>query len=213
MSLIHQGYIGAGDAACGRNRLHHQRTDVIHPGMIATDDDVKRVLQQMYDAAKDMVGLPTRKLGRTARVVRYLKGLLRKPRPKRWAFGSSIAFITTTFTLTRQLTADRRLPASVVDAQKRVVADAISRNELRITQPDTTPRGTTDPDETNFRHLRNSFSHANWTYSSPSVRAGSMAMTLEDRYQGQTNWAAIIGFADLVSLAERLLIETFNGMP
>ena len=168
--------------------------------MNATDDEVKRAFQQMHDAMKDVFAPPP-------------SGL------KPWAFGSSIAFITTTFSLCRQLRHESRLPASVEANQKQVVADAVKNQRLIITQPDSTPNGTADPDAVNFSHLRNSFAHGNWTRDlspiPPTSPNQSMKLILRDYYPKRTtpNWSATINFADLLDLTEKLLVVTFNGMP
>lgn len=168
--------------------------------MIATDEEVKRAFQQMHDAIKDVFAPPP-------------SGL------KSWAFGSAVAFITTTFSLCRQLHDEKRLPTAVETSQQQVIADAVKNRHLIITQPDSTPKGMADPDAANFRHLRNAFAHGNWTRDlSPATSTPpnqDMKIILEDYYPGQTtpNWRATIDFADLLNLAEKLLVDTFNGMP
>lgn len=168
--------------------------------MIATNDEVKRAFQQMYDVLKDAFAAPP-------------------ANPKPWAFGSSIAFITTTFALCKQLNTEGRLPPTLEAVQQGVIADAVKNNHLTITQADSTPQGIADPDAANFRHLRNAFAHGNWTRDQSLVPSGAprqdMKIILEDYSPRQTtpNWRATIDFADLVNLAEKLLVETFNGMP
>jgi len=42
-----------------------------------------------------------------------------------------------------------------------------------------------------------------------------VTIKLEDYFPKETtpNWSATIKFSDLINLAEKLLVETFNGMP
>jgi hypothetical protein len=162
--------------------------------MIATDNNVKRAFQQMLDAAVDAFASPV---------------------PKPWAFGAAISFMTTTFVLTKQLATESRLPPVVEAAQKAVIADAVSGGRLVVTQPDATPNGIADPASANHRHLRNCFGHGNWAYDPAQVSSGSMHITLED-YDPRTRartWAATMELPDLINLATKLLVETFNGMP
>ncbi len=69
--------------------------------------------------------------------------------------------------------------------------------------------------ESNYRHLRNCFGHGNWRYDPAQIDAGSMRITLEDYYpnSNQQTWGATIALPDLVNLAEKLVVEAFNGMP
>lgn len=162
--------------------------------MIATEDNLKRVFQQMHDGVIAALASPT---------------------PMPWAFGAAISFITTTFVLTYQLQNENRLPTAVEAAQKNVIADAIASGKLIVTQRDATANGNADPNSANHRHLRNCFSHGNWKYDPTGVSPGAMTITLED-YLPKTNtltWAATMQVPDLINLAERLIVETFNGMP
>jgi hypothetical protein len=162
--------------------------------MIATDDNLKRAFQQMHDAAIDAFASPT---------------------PKPWAFGAAIGFVTATFVLTHQLQNENRLPVAVEAAQKKVIADAVTSGKLVVTHPDATTNGIADPDSANQRHLRNCFGHGNWTYNPAQTSAGAMTITLEDYLPKSTTrtWAATMQAPDLINLAEKLLVETFNGMP
>jgi hypothetical protein len=168
--------------------------------MLATNTEIKHAFQQLSGALKDAFSPPP-------------------ANTKPWAFGSSIAFMTTTFALCKQLNTEGRLPSTLEAAHQGVIADAVKNNHLAITQADSTPQGIADPDAANFRHLRNAFAHGNWTRDQSLVPSGAprqdMKIILEDYSPRQStpNWRATIDFADLVNMAEKLLVETFNGMP
>lgn len=160
--------------------------------MIATNDNLKRAFQQMHDAAIDAFATTN---------------------PKNYRFGAAVSFITTTSALTNQLRSENRLPTQLEATLKTVVSDAVSANSLVITFPDTTQNATADPDGANLRHLRNCFGHGNWRFDPAQINSGNMQVTLEDyRPNGTQSWGANMQLPDLINLAERLLVETFNGM-
>jgi len=160
--------------------------------MIATDSNLKRVFQQLHDAAIDALAAPM-------------------PRP--FALGAAMGFVTTTMVLTRELFASGRLKAATENALRQVVDDAVSTGKLVVTQPDA--NAAADRAATDYRHLRNCFGHGNWTYDENAVGKASMRMTLEDHHArtGKKTWGATIDLPDLVNLAEKLMVETFNRMP
>jgi hypothetical protein len=160
--------------------------------MIATDTNVKRTFQQMHDLALEAFA----------------------PTPKLYAFGAAIGFVTTTVILTQQLKAEGRLPAALEDEQKKTVHDWMPASRLTVTQCDYVNADNNDPDLTNFRHLRNCFSHGSWRYDENAVTNGSMLIILEDYLlNGKQTWAASINMIDLINLSRRLLVVTFSGMP
>lgn len=165
--------------------------------MQATDSNLKRTFQQMHDMLLEKV----------------------TPQPKQHALGTAISFITTTVILTQQLKAEGRLPAAVENAQKQAIHDWVANGQLNVTQREFINADNNDPDLCDLRHLRNCFGHANWRYEECAVSSNSIPVILEDWMRNRnTNaweqtWAATIDMIDLINLAQRLLVVTFNGMP
>jgi len=165
--------------------------------MKATDNNVKRTFQQMHKMLLDVM----------------------TPQPKQNAAGAAIGFITTTAILTQQLKAEGRLPAPVEEAQKQTVHDWIADGRLNFTNCTLANDDNNNPDVANLRHLRNCFGHANWHYDEKAVTNDSMPVILEDwMFNRKTKaweqtWAATIEMGDLINLAQRLLVVTFQGMP
>ncbi len=161
--------------------------------MIATDTNVRRVLQQLHDAAvESLAGPPFRP----------------------YVLGVAISFITTTVEICRQLAVEERLPDALEAAQRNVVAEFANTGRLTITQSNVANGIDADQADAHYRHLRNCFGHVNWQYDEATVNAQNLAVTLEDYNNGgNRTFAATIQLPDLVDLAERLLLVTFNNMP
>ena len=163
--------------------------------MIATDTNIKRMLQQLEDAAVDV---------------------FTKPAPKPYAFGLAISFITTTLLITKQLAEERRLTLKLEGVQRKTVSDAVKSGGLTINQSDLAGKDA-NQDDAHYRHLRNCFAHGNWRYSEAAVTPANLSLTLEDysmkKGKAVRTFAATIGLPALIDLAERLLVETFNNMP
>lgn len=155
--------------------------------MTVSDENVKRALQQMHDAAIDGLSQP-------------------------YAFGLAMSFLTTIFVLTKQLSDENRLPQAAEDAQKNAVSGLAwkSKSLSKVGDKDGGDQATAD-----YRHLRNCFSHGNWSYNEADVSSASMVVTLFDYTPGKNptkTFEAEVELPDLVNLAERLLVETFNNM-
>jgi hypothetical protein len=160
--------------------------------MIATDKNVKRMLQQLHDAAIDC----------------FADGDV-----KPYAFGLAISFITTTIATCRQLASEGRLPSSLTDSQRNLVAEFVGNGKLNV-NTSTLGRSDANQEDADYRHLRNCFAHGNWQYDESDIGKNSMAVTLEDyNPKGAQTFSATIDLASLIDLTERLLVETFNGMP
>src|SRR5438067_316016 len=115
--------------------------------MIATDSNVKRLFQQLQDAAKDGFANPT---------------------PRSYAFGLAISFATTTFLIAKALADDPKRTLLVEEAQKCVICDAVKDKTLNITC--SIPRKKDKSvDDAHYRHLRNCFAHGNWKYDESEV--------------------------------------------
>lgn len=161
--------------------------------MTATDSNIKRAFQQLHDAA-----------------------IASLPRPH--GLGVAIGFVTAALLLTKQLLDVGRLNAATEGALRKAVDDAVANGKLAIVQHSASGAVPPDPTESNYRHLRNCFGHGNWSYDEKTITPTSMKIKLEDfdprRPEGQDKtWEATIELPDLVNLAERLLVETFNGLP
>ncbi len=161
--------------------------------MIATDSNVKRALQQLHDAAVDcLTGPPFRS----------------------YVFGMAVSFITTTIEICRQLTVEERLPGAVTTAHRNLLAEFANTGRLTVTQSNMANNLDTDQVDAHYRHLRNCFGHGNWQYDEAMVSAQNLVITLEDYNNGgNRSFAATVQLPDLVDLAERLLVVTFNNMP
>jgi hypothetical protein len=165
--------------------------------MIVTNDNVKRTLQQMQDMLLQAVS----------------------PTPQPHALGVAISFITTTVILTQQLKSEGRVPAAVEADQKQVVADWIAAGRLTVTQNIQVNSDNHDPDLANLRHLRNCFGHGNWRYDTAAVTSDAMPIELQDWQKNRNTgnweqtWEASVEAIDLINLAQRLLVITFNGLP
>lgn len=160
--------------------------------MIVTDDNAKRTFQQMHDLLLEAVN----------------------PTPKPFALGAAISFITTTVILTQQLKNEGRLPPAVENDQKQTVHDWVSSGRLTVAHREFAGSDNNDPDLADLRHLRNCFGHGNWRYDVNTVTKDSMQITLHDYLpNGMQTWDASIEMIDLINLAQRLLVVTFNGLP
>ena len=158
--------------------------------MIATDTNIKRMLQQLHDAAVDC----------------FAQGVQRP-----YSFGMAISFITTTIATCNQLAREGRLPAGLEEAQRNLVADFVTSGRLNVIQSNAAPNEADNA--AHYRHLRNCFAHGNWRYDESMISAANMVVTLEDYAGANRTFAATIDFAHLISFAEQLLVLTFDNMP
>lgn len=156
--------------------------------MIATDTNLKRMMQQLQNAAN--------------------QGL----RNRSQAFGLAVSFLTTTFAVANQIARSTRPYSPAVEtAHRTAVAAAIAGGELVVAL--SAVHGTETTDDAHLRHLRNCFAHGNWRYDESVVTPTHMPIRLEDfNHSGQT-FAADIQLPAVVNLAERLLVDTFNAIP
>ncbi len=161
--------------------------------MKASDENIQRVFQQLHKAAKACFIGPKRK-------------------PKRYAFGMAVSFVTTTLAITKQLANARRLTDELKKAQEAVVADAIKRGELKIVSK-------SEAVDKVYGHLRNCFAHANWSYNEADISKANLVLRLEDyrrpkknEHEQQQSFDATIDLVDLLDLTEKLLVITFKGM-
>jgi hypothetical protein len=133
------------------------------------------------------------------------------PKVKPYIYGLAIGFMTTVFTLTKQLETEKRLDAQTKNAQLKVIDDAIKAGQLTIEAS-----YVNESLESVYRHVRNCFAHGNWSYDDSVSLTSSRLIQIDDFDPDQKNkqtFAATIEFHNLVDMAERLLIDTFKGMP
>ena len=165
--------------------------------MIVSDDIVKRTFQQMH--------------------AMFLQAVT--PTPSAHALGAAISFITTTVVLSQQLKTEGRLSTTVENDQKQTISNWVSQQHLTVTQRVFINADANDQAVCDLRHVRNCFGHGNWRYDVNAVSGASMPIVLEDWQQNrktqqwEQTWAATIDMVDLINLAQRLLVVTFNGMP
>ena len=156
--------------------------------MTASDNNLLRAFQQMQDAVKESID-----------------------QSKPFCFGVAISYITFVFATTKQLADEGRLTSAGEQAQK----DAINESPLEIVQSEIhSDKDGTDQVRATFRHLRNCVGHGNWQYDPVDTTAsGDIWIILHDyNDKGTLRFSARVPFPDLINLAEKIMVVTFNDL-
>ena len=156
--------------------------------MTASDQNLMRAFQQMQQAVKESIG-----------------------DSKPYSYGVGISFVTFVFVTTKQVADEGRLTVNGEIAQK----DAVTSSPLSITQSEIDPqKDGTDQVKATLRHLRNCVAHGSWLYDPANkTPSGDILIDLFDHNTSEAQrFSARIPFPDLVNLAEKIMVETFNDL-
>ena len=137
------------------------------------------------------------------------------PNRHTFAFGMAMSYMTTTFVLCKQLKDESRLPISAEDAQKQVIQEWIDGGLLNVLQSEIdAQKDGNDQINAHLRHLRNCFGHGNWSFDETKKDSdGNFTIELYDYNTAippAMRFHATILAPDLIDLAQKLLVETFN---
>jgi hypothetical protein len=152
----------------------------------ATDEQIVRVFKQMQGGLEE---LPIGSMN---------------------VFGQIVGFITTTLQLCEQMRQAGRLPHTVEDAQRELLADFRTNGKIMITQSEIDPHMDNGlQSNADLRHLRNCFAHGNWTYDVSEITSEKLEVELYDfNKSGAQRFAATIELINLIDLAEQLMVVT-----